>query len=702
MPLPPHGPIMPAEPNPLLSDSYRIPFHRIGAEHVAPGVRQALSEAQADVDQVAAGVGAPTWENTLQRLDDTLQRLGRRVAPASHLVSVRETPELREAYNEVLPELSAFFSRLPLNQALWERVRAYVATDEARALKGLRRRHLAKTVQEFLRAGADLPADKKKRLEALRVELAQLQQKFSENVLDATAAYEYLVTDAGRLEGVPEAARRRAQTKATEKGQEGWLITLDYPSVEPILKYSADRELRREIHVAYTTRCRDGEHDNRGLLARILRLREEIASILGYASFPDYILEDRMAKTGERALAFERDLVERTRPYWTRDVDELRSFAASQGIDALEPWDVAYLQEKLRKKRYDIDDEALRPYFPLDQVLDGLFEIVRRTFGFRVQERTIEEVWHADARFYEIFAEDGTHVGSFYTDWFPRKEKRQGAWMNDFITGGPRSDGFAPHLGVICGNFTPPDDGAPALLTHREVETTFHEFGHLLHHCTSRVEIPGRAGINVAWDWVELPSQLMENWCWERDALDLFARHHETGEPFPEELFQRMMAARRFMGGWAQMRQLSFGTVDLALHGELAPMLLAAAGAEAGTSIDEPQGDKVLDFAQERLLEFSPSPRFAELHVLTSFTHIFAGGYAAGYYSYLWSEVLDADVFTRFRSEGIFNAKTGRDYVDCILSRGDSEDPEALFVEFMGRNPDPGALLERNLGPLPA
>jgi oligopeptidase A len=693
---------MPAETNPLLSDAFRIPFHRIGSEHVVPGVRQALADAQAEVDAVAGGDDTPTWENTLQRLDEALQRLGRRVEPASHLVSVGETPDLREAYNEVLPELSTFLSRLPLNQALWERIRAYAATDDAGRLEGLRRRHLDKTLQEFRRAGADLPEEKKKRLETLRVSLAQLQQKFSENVLDATAAYEYLVTDERRLVGVPEAALRRARIKAREKGRDGWLLTLDYPSVEPILKSCDDRELRRQIQVAYTTRCREGEHDNRGLLARILRLRGEIASTLGYASFPDYTLEDRMAKTGERAMAFERDLVERTRPYWQRDVDELRAYASSLDLDVLEPWDVAYLQEKLRKERYDIDDEALRPYFPLDQVLAGLFEIVRRTFGFRVQQRTIEEVWHQDVRFYEIFSTDGTHVGSFYTDWFPRKEKRQGAWMNDFITGGPREGVFAPHLGVICGNFTPAENGAPALLSHREVETMFHEFGHLLHHCTSRVEIPSRAGINVAWDWVELPSQLMENWCWEREALDLFARHHETGEAFPEELFQRLVAARRFMGGWAQMRQLSFGTVDLALHDELAPALLAAAGGDDGDDLDTSQGAAVLDFARERLRKFSPSPRFAEPHVLTSFTHLFAGGYAAGYYSYLWSEVLDADVFTRFRSEGIFNARTGRDYVDCILSRGDSEDPERLFAEFMGRDPDPGALLERNLGPPPA
>ena len=409
-----------------------------------------------------------------------------------------------------------------------------------------------------------------------------------------------------------------------------------------------------------------------------------------------------MAGTGERAMDFETDLVERTRPYWLHDVRELRAHARALGLDELRPWDVAFVTERLRKERYEVDDEALRPYFPLEQVLAGLFEIVRRVFGFRVEEREIEEVWHPDVRYYELFDEaDGIKVGAFYTDWHPRKEKRQGAWMNHFVTGGPGEGGtFAPHLGVICGNFTPPDEETPSLLTHREVQTTFHEFGHLLHHCTSRVEVPGRAGINVAWDWVELPSQLMENWTWEREALDLFARHHETGEPFPDELFERMVAARRFMGGWQQMRQLSLGTLDLTLHHDMAPDLRARADG-GGEEADREQGEEVMGRATEVLEAFSPAPEFARRHILTSFSHLFAGGYAAGYYSYLWSEVLDADVFTRFRDEGIFNGETGRAYVDAILSRGDSEDPEVLFREFMGRDPDPDALLERNLGPEP-
>jgi len=687
--------------NPLLAGSYRIPFHEIEARHVEPGIRRALAEAEAEVNAVASDADPPTWVNTLGRLDEALETLSERIAPVSHLVAVAETPELRDAYNAVLPEISDFWSSIPLHAGLWRRIKAYAATDEARALTGIRKRHLDKTERDFRRAGADLGNDLKERIRTLRVDLARLQQKFSENVLDETAAFERLVVNEDRLVGVPEAPKRRYRRRAEETGKEGWLLTLDYPSVEPVLKYCADRELRREIMVAYATRCRDGEYDNRRLLARILRIRDEIATTLGYEDFPDYVLADRMAGTGARALDFEDDLVGRTRPYWERDTEELRAHAAGLGIDELEPWDVSFVMEHLRKARYDIDDEVLRPYFPLGQVLEGMFEIVRRTFGFTVRERAIDETWHEEVRFYEIFDDDGTQLGAFYTDWFPRKEKRQGAWMNDFITGGPGPGGFAPHLGVMCGNFTPPEDDGDALLTHREVQTIFHEFGHLLHHCTSKVEIASRSGIHVAWDWVELPSQLMENWTWEKEALDLFARHHETRASLPDDVYESMVAARRFMGGWAQMRQLSLGTVDLALHEELAPELRREAGDEPDEAIDERQAERVMEFGRERFAPFAPGPSFAELHILTSFTHLFSGGYAAGYYSYLWSEVLDADAFTRFREEGIFNRQTGRAFVASILSRGDSSDPDRLFVEFMGREPDPGALLERNLGPPP-
>ncbi len=363
---------MSASTNPLLRDTFRIPFHEIRAEHVTPGIQAALEEAQAQVDAVARTEEPPTWANTLAPLDEATERLARRITPARHLVSVAETPELRDAYNEVLPEISAFWSRLPLDPALWARVKAFADTDEAAALEGVRARHLEKTLEEFRRAGADLPEESKDRLKELRVELASLQQKFSENVLDATAAYELLISDESRLEGVPEAPKRRYRARAAESDQKGWLLTLDYPSVEPILKYAKDRSLREEIHSAYVGRCRDGELDNRPVIARVLRLRDELAEILGYDNFPDFKLQDRMAGTGARAMDFEEDLTRRTRPYWDRDKRELEAHARALGLDRLRPWDVAFVREKLRKERYDVDDEQLRPYFPLDQGRAGL------------------------------------------------------------------------------------------------------------------------------------------------------------------------------------------------------------------------------------------------------------------------------------------------------------------------------------------
>jgi oligopeptidase A len=679
------------EENPLLQRSFEIPFDEIRAMHVVPGIVEILARGQEEVDALVADPEPPTWENTLGRLDRATQWVSESLNPVDHLLAVAESPELREAYNSVLPEITQFWSRLPLNEGLWGRLKTLAETEEARSLSGLYKRHLEKTLKEFRRAGADLPPDQKSRLEEVRVELAQLQRKFSENVLDATAAFELNITDVSRLEGIPQGPLSRFRSAAVEKDLEGWLLTLDFPSYEPVMKYCRDRELREEIHNAFMSRCRGDEFDNIPLLPQILALRQEMARILGHRDYPDYRLEDAMAKSGEKATAFEEDMARRTRPFWQRDLGQLREHALSLGLDELEPWDVAFVAESLRKERYDIDDELLRPYFPLEAVLDGLFDLASRVFGLTVTQRDNDKVWHPDARYYEVRAEDGTWLGAFYTDWFPRKEKRQGAWMHDFISGGPQPDGtFAPHSGFIAGNFSPPEGDRPSLLTHREVETVFHEFGHLLHHLTSRVPISDRGGLNVAWDWVELPSQIMENWTWEEEALDLFARHYETGDALPTHLLQRMLAAKQFMGGWYQMRQISFGTVDLALHRELAP----------GLEATEYAGEDVMAFAEERFLPFSPDPAFARKHILTTFTHLFSGGYASRYYSYLWSEVLDADAFTRFRDEGVLNPDTGRAYLNAILSRGDSADPDALFREFMGRDPNPSALLDRNLGAL--
>ena len=674
---------MPTNPNPLLIEYDRIPFGEIEAAHVVLAVRRILEDARAEIEELVSVESTPTYADTIGRLDGVLERVKERTAPVTHLLSVAETPELREAYKEILPEITEFWTRVTLNKELWNRIKALADTDEAVALPPIERRHLDTTLRDFRRAGADLSTAGKEKLSAIRLEISSLERKFSENVIDATNAYSLLIEDGGRLEGVPKADREEAWRKAAEKGREGWLLTLDYPSFEPIIKHAHDRELRRELYTAYVERCRDGEFANSEIITRLLHLRRELADVLGYADFADYRLEDRMAKTGERAFGFIEDMTQRTRPYWERDLAELREHASVLGLSEVEPWDTDFVGESLRRARFDIDDEVIRPYFPLDRVLDGMFEVARRVFGLVVRERRIPEVWHPDVHYYELLREeDGTLLGYFYADWHPRPDKRQGAWMNDLRTGGPRNGGFEPHIGIIAGNLSPPKGNVPSLLTHREVETVFHEFGHLLHHLTSTVPIAPMAGINVAWDFVELPSQIMENWTWEEEAISLFSGHHETGEPLPEDLYERLRSARTFMGGWRQMRQLSLGHLDLRLH---------------RGHPDEVTHD-LMSYIEGLFEEYTPGSAFARMHSTTSFTHLFSGGYAAAYYSYLWSEVLDADAFARFRLEGIFNREVGQAYLDSILTRGDSDEPEDLFREFMGRDPDLQPLLDRNLG----
>jgi oligopeptidase A len=670
--------------NPLLSTDFRIPFDRIHATDVVPGVREALSRARAELDALTASTAPRTYANTIQALDDLVERLDRVIGPVVHLISVETSPELREAYQTVLPEFSAFYASLPLDEALWRAVRDFAAAPEAAALTGVRKRHLEKTMRGFERAGAELPPAQKERAREILVELSELEARFEDNTLDATNAFELWITDVADLAGLPPSALARARESAQTKGRaEGWRFTLQAPSYLPFMQYAESRELRRQMQQTFVARAAGGEHDNRPLIARILELRRELARLLGYRDFADFRLAEDMAESGAAALAFEERLAERTRPFWEREAEELRAVAREElGLDRIEPWDVAFAIERMRRARFDLDEEELRPYFPLESVLAGLFEIARRLFGITVAEREIAEVWNPQVRYYDVHTEDGAYLGSFYADWFPRESKRGGAWMDAFITGGPRAEDFAPHLGLMVGNFTPPADGKPALLTHREVETTFHEFGHLLHHLLSTVEVVPRAGTNVSRDWVELPSQIMENWAWERDALDLFARHYETNEPIPEALFEKMRAARTFMGAYHQMRQLNLGLIDLSLH----------------VRYDAARDGDPVEYANAVMQRFMAAPEFARSFSITTFTHVFAGGYAARYYSYLWSEVLDADAFTRFRREGIFNRETGRAWVEAVLSKGDSEDPAELFRAFMGRDPDPDALLARNLG----
>lgn len=663
--------------NPLLSFEYRIPFDQIRPEHVEPAVDELLAATQKGLDAIIEVQGDRTYANTMEVFDNFSRQIEYAMNIVRHLEGTATTPELRQAYMAVQPKVAAFFAVIPLNEKLYAAIKSYAETAEAKALTGARARYLKKTLEDFRRHGAELDEAGKQRLEQIDIELSQITTKFSQNVLDATNVFEIVITDEKRLAGLPPSAVEAARESAASKGQEGWRFTLHAPSYIAATTYLDDRDIRRDLYIAYNTRSTSGEFDNRDLILRILALRKEKAALLGFKDFADLVLEDRMAHTGDRAQRFLDELRARTHARFAQENEELRRFA---GVDELSPWDVAYWAEKQRRALYDFDEEALRPYFQLDRVVDGMFQIFGRLLGIRVVERTGVPGWDGNVRYFDIQDESGRTAGGFYTDWFPRENKRGGAWMDVLITGAP-SGSEQRHLGLICGNLTPPVGGKPSLLTHREVETIFHEFGHLLHHCLSRVDVRSLSGTNVAWDFVELPSQVMENWCWERESLDQIARHYETGEPIPEDLFQKMRRAKTFRAANGQMRQLGFAYVDMALHREYST---------------ERDGD-VLAYCRGKLQPFAPAPLPENYAMIAGFTHLFASpvGYGAGYYSYKWAEVLDADAFTRFKKEGIFNEKVGREFRDRILSRGDSEDPADLYRSFMGRGPDPEALLVR-------
>jgi oligopeptidase A len=675
-------PIDPA--NPLLEVRFRIPFDGIRAEHVEPAVRALLEDAVRRREDLAGLDGARTFDNTMLALDALTERLDYAMAVVKHLESVATYPELRDAYNAVRPATSEFYAGIPLHEGLWRSLGEFASSEEAARLEGSQRRYLVKTMDEFRRHGAELDSAGKRRLAEIEVELARLTTKFSENVLDATNAFELVITEEKQLAGLPPSALAMARESAASKGIDGWRFTLQAPSYVALMTYLDDGSIRERVYRAHSARASGGPLDNRALIARILQLRREKARLLGFRDFADLALADRMAKTGERAMAFLRDLRDKTAPFFHRETEELQSFRRrTEGSDApdLQPWDIAYYAEKMRAALYEFDQESLRPYFPLERVIQGLFDIAARLFAIRVTEQTDVEAWDPRVRYYAVHDESGELLGCFYADWHPRENKRGGAWMDSLITGVPAAGGFRPHLGLMCGNLTPPADGRPSLLTHDEVETIFHEFGHLLHQLLSRAAIRAQAGTNVAWDFVELPSQIMENWCWEREALDLFARHYQTGEPIPEDLFGKMSRARNFRSASAQMRQLGFGFVDMMLHREYSP---------------ENDGD-VIEYSRRILQEFSPAPLPAGHAMLAAFTHLFSDpvAYAAGYYSYKWAEVLDADAFTRFQDGGIFSREAGMQFRERILSRGDSDDPAALYRSFMGRDPDPDALLRR-------
>jgi oligopeptidase A len=666
--------------NPLLVEQFPIPFEAVKAEHVEPAIEVLLKQMRIRVKDLAKPEIPRTYENILLALDRATEPLDYAMAVVRHLESVVTTPELRAAHNAVQEPVSMFYTSIPLDAELWAAVKAVDENTDKELLAPVHQRFLSKTVSGFRRAGADLDEEGKRKLEEIDVALTKATNKFSENVLDATNAYDLFVNDEAKLAGLPESARAAARESAKSKGKEGWRFTLQAPSYVPALTYLDDRSIRQELWEASNRRATTGEFDNRNLLTEILKLRREKAYLLGYRDFADLVLEERMAHSGQQAQSFLEDLYTKTEPFFRQENESLAETGRKLGYDEIKPWDVGYIAEKQRLALYDFDEEELRPYFELNRVVAGMFDIFSQILGIRVVAEPGISGWDEAVKYYRIEdAESGQFLGGFYTDWFPRENKRGGAWMDSLIMGDPNSG--EPHLGLICGNLTPPVGDTPSLLTHREVETIFHEFGHLLHHILSRVSVRSLAGTNVPWDFVELPSQIMENWVMERDALNLFARHYQTGEPIPAELFEKMKRARNFRSANGQMRQLGFGLVDLKLHREYDP---------------DRDGD-VLQYARRILAQFTPVELPADYGMIASFTHLFSSpvAYGAGYYSYKWAEVLDADAFTRFKHEGIFNAKTGLEYRRDILERGDSEDPAQLYRKFMGRDPDANALLER-------
>ncbi|MGB5834299.1 MAG: M3 family metallopeptidase [Thiohalocapsa sp.] len=678
--------------NPLLENTPLPAFSRIRPEHVEPAIDQLLADGRRLLSRLAERADQATWETFVDPIEEEDDRLSQAWSPVSHLNSVMNSDELRAAYNACLPKLSDYASEVGQNPDLY---RGYKQVSKQPDLDAAQRKMLENTLRDLHLAGVDLPADKKARFREISQEISQLTSKFAENVLDATNAWHKQLDNEDRLAGLPASAKALARQHAKERELDGWALTLDFPSFEPVMRYAEDRNLRREVYEAFTTRASDqgpnaGQWDNSQAMERILALRHEQARLLGFASFAELSLAPKMARGTDEVIAFLNDLSERSVAQARGELDELKKFAlGEQGVDDLQPWDLAYWSEKLRQHRYAISDEELKPYFPLEGVINGMFAVAEKLFDVRIERADTGDggvdTWHPDVRFYRILDDQSSPVrdqgktrAEFYLDPFARRRKQGGAWMNGAVSRMKMEHRAQRPVAHLVCNFTPAVDGHPSLLTHREVETLFHEFGHGLHHMLTRVDYPPVAGISgVPWDAVELPSQFMENWCWERESLDLLAAHWETGECIPDDLFKRMTAAKNFQSGMSMVRQLEFALFDFRMHMEYDP-------AHGGRIYE------ILDQVRDQVAVLKPpaSNRFAH-----GFSHIFAGGYAAGYYSYKWAEVLSADAFSLFEERGIFDASSGRAFREHILEKGGSADAMELYAAFRGREPTVDALL---------
>lgn len=670
--------------NPLLARSKLPSFSQIRPEHITPAVDVVLQNNRAGLEVLLGNTDGFTWNSLIAPLNEASNRLERVWSPVSHLNAVVNTDELRKAYNSNLPRLSDYQTELGQNEQLYTAIRAVRERDAS--LDAAQRKSLDDSLLGFKLSGVALRDAQKERFREISQQLSQLTSRFSDNVLDATNAWAKQITDVTELAGLPESALAMAAQTARQRDLDGWVLTLQFPSYIAVLTYADNRELRADMYRAYTTRASElGANpawDNTQVMRDILRLRQEEAALLGYASYAELSLATKMAESPQQVRVFLDNLACKAKPFAEREFAEVQAFARTLGIDEVQAWDVAYVSEKMKQAQFDFSEEDLKPYFPADRVISGLFALVEKLFGVRIEQQQAHiDLWHSDVRFYRVYDRTGTVQACFYLDLYARQHKRGGAWMSDFCGRFRHQDGLQIPVAFMTCNSSPPVGDKPALFTHDEVVTLFHEFGHGLHHMLTQVDYPDIAGINgVEWDAVELPSQFMENWCWERSVLDMIAAHWQTGEPLPEDLYQKMQAARHFQTAMATVRQLEFALFDMCLH-------LDPQAAEPGRL------EAIRAEIQQQVAVIRP-PAFNRMP--HSFTHVFAGGYAAGYYSYKWAEVLSADAFARFEEEGLFEAGVGEAFLKEVLAVGGSRKAMESFIAFRGRKPTVDALLRHS------
>ena len=672
--------------NPLLQPFDLAPFSKINNEHYLPAIKALIDITKQEVSLISKNPDTPTFKNTVEALENTGGSLDRATSIFFNLNSAETNDQIQQIAQEVSPLLSNFSNDLLLNQELFKRVKTVYDHKQTYALSGEQQMLLEKQYKGFARNGANLSEQKKAQLRSIDTQLSKLGLSFGENVLAQTNAFELLLDKEQDLAGLPEGAKEAAKQVAAEKGKKGWVITLDYPSYVPFMKYAQNRALRKKLALAFGARAfQDKGQNNQQHVLDIVKLRHQRAQLLGYQSHAHFVLEDRMAQSPQKVHAFLNELLVKARPAAQKEFDELEAFAKKlDSIDQLQKWDSAYYAEKLKQEKFSLDDEQLKPYFKLENVINGVFTVASKLFDLEFKEDPTIDTYHPDVKTYRVLGTEGKLIAIFYADFHPRAGKRGGAWMTSYKPqqkiDTPNGKGVIndrPHISNVC-NFTKPTATKPSLLTFNEVTTLFHEFGHGLHGMLANTKYKGLSGTNVSWDFVELPSQILENWCYEKQTLELFATHYKTGEVIPMELIDKIKASATFHQGMQTLRQLSFGLLDMAWHGS-----------------DPSKITSVKDFENNAFGDTVLYPDTPNTCMSTAFSHIFQGGYSAGYYSYKWAEVLDADAFAYFKNEGIFNKKVASKFKDFVLSKGGTQDPMKLYIKFRGQKPNPDALLER-------